>query len=160
MGVGVCWVWRVAWVASPLLLGTAACCVSTYLPARTQTPLGPLPPSPACPACPALPLPATATAARRSHKDLAKDAAPYYRKAKKFYDAIAAQLVAQGHSMDLFACSLDQVRARAPALLLRRPPPCAHLCSCCVARRCLPPLLPEPGKVAWVAGCLPAGLPG
>ncbi|KAL4422806.1 hypothetical protein ABPG75_009003 [Micractinium tetrahymenae] len=45
----------------------------------------------------------------RSHKDLAKDAAPYYRKAKKFYDAIAAQLVAQGHSMDLFACSLDQV---------------------------------------------------
>lgn len=45
----------------------------------------------------------------RSHKDLVKDAAPYYRKAKKFYDAIAAQLVAQGHSMDLFACSLDQV---------------------------------------------------
>ena len=46
----------------------------------------------------------------RSHKDLAKDAAPYYRKAKKFYDAIAVQLVSQGHSMDLFACSLDQVR--------------------------------------------------
>lgn len=54
-----------------------------------------------------------------SHKDLAKDAAPYYRKAKKFYDGIAAQLVAQGHSMDLFACSLDQVGA-APAGRCRR----------------------------------------
>eukprot|EP00890_Picochlorum_soloecismus_P005474 jgi/Picsp_1/5928/NSC_03285-R1_transport protein len=45
----------------------------------------------------------------RSHKDLAKDAAPHYRKAKKYYDGIAAQLVTQGHSLDMYACALDQV---------------------------------------------------
>jgi protein transport protein SEC23 len=45
----------------------------------------------------------------RSHKDLAKDAAPHYRKARKYYDGVAAQLVAQGHSLDMYACSLDQV---------------------------------------------------
>lgn len=45
----------------------------------------------------------------RSHKDLAKDAAPHYRKAKKFYDGIASQLVTQGQSLDMYACSLDQV---------------------------------------------------
>jgi len=46
--------------------------------------------------------------AMRSHKDLAKDAAPYFKKASKFYDGLAAQLVAQGHAMDVFACALDQ----------------------------------------------------
>ncbi|KAL0798723.1 hypothetical protein Bca101_053898 [Brassica carinata] len=45
----------------------------------------------------------------RSHKDLDKDAAPYYKKAVKFYDGIAKQLVAQGHVLDLFASALDQV---------------------------------------------------
>lgn len=45
----------------------------------------------------------------RSHKDLAKDAAPHYRRAHKFYDGVAAQLVAQGHSLDVYACALDQV---------------------------------------------------
>lgn len=45
----------------------------------------------------------------RSHKDLNKDAAPHYRKARKFYDSVAQQLVAQGHSLDVYACSLDQV---------------------------------------------------
>ena len=45
----------------------------------------------------------------RSHKDLAKDAAPHYRRARKFYDNIAAQLVAQGHSLDVYACALDQI---------------------------------------------------
>lgn len=45
----------------------------------------------------------------RSHKDLAKDAAPHYRRAHKYYDVIAAQLVAQGHSLDVYACALDQV---------------------------------------------------
>lgn len=42
-------------------------------------------------------------------QDVAKDAAPYMRKAKKFYDGIATELVAHGHAFDLFACSLDQV---------------------------------------------------
>ncbi len=41
------------------------------------------------------------TVRRRSHKDLAKDAAPYYRKARKFYDGIAHQLTTQGHSLDV-----------------------------------------------------------
>lgn len=45
----------------------------------------------------------------RSHKDLMKDAAPHYKKAHKFYDGLAAQLVQQGHALDVFACSLDQV---------------------------------------------------
>lgn len=46
----------------------------------------------------------------RSHKDLMKEAAPHYKKARKFYDGLAAQLVQQGHALDVFACSLDQVR--------------------------------------------------
>jgi hypothetical protein len=50
----------------------------------------------------------------RSHKDLAKDAAPHYRAAHKFYDGIAAQLVAQGHSLDVFECALDQASACMP----------------------------------------------
>mmetsp|Transcript_16153 Transcript_16153/g.34976 ORF Transcript_16153/g.34976 Transcript_16153/m.34976 type:complete len:765 (-) Transcript_16153:369-2663(-) len=45
----------------------------------------------------------------RSHKDLAKDTAPLFRKAKKFYDGIGQELVAHGHSLDLFACALDQI---------------------------------------------------
>ena len=46
----------------------------------------------------------------RSHKDLDKDAAPYFHKAVKFYDSLAKQLVSQGHVLDLFASALDQVR--------------------------------------------------
>ncbi|KAF9660920.1 hypothetical protein SADUNF_Sadunf19G0013900 [Salix dunnii] len=45
----------------------------------------------------------------RSHKDLDKDAAPYFKKAVKFYDGLAKQLVSQGHVLDLFASALDQV---------------------------------------------------
>ncbi|XP_039016454.1 protein transport protein SEC23-like isoform X1 [Hibiscus syriacus] len=45
----------------------------------------------------------------RSHKDLHKDAAPYFKKAVKFYDSLAKQLVNQGHVLDLFASALDQV---------------------------------------------------
>lgn len=45
----------------------------------------------------------------RSHKDLVKEAAPHYKKARKFYDGLAAELVQQGHALDVFACSLDQV---------------------------------------------------
>uniref|UniRef100_A0A2P2M8G4 Protein transport protein SEC23 n=2 Tax=Rhizophora mucronata TaxID=61149 RepID=A0A2P2M8G4_RHIMU len=45
----------------------------------------------------------------RSHKDLDKDAAPYFRKAVKFYDNLAKQLVSQGHVLDIFASALDQV---------------------------------------------------
>ncbi|KAM1049871.1 hypothetical protein TB2_031221 [Malus domestica] len=45
----------------------------------------------------------------RSHKDLDKDAAPYFKKAIKFYEHLAKQLVSQGHVLDLFASALDQV---------------------------------------------------
>jgi protein transport protein SEC23 len=45
----------------------------------------------------------------RSHKDIAKDAAPLHKKALKYYDALASQLVAQGHVLDVFASALDQV---------------------------------------------------
>ncbi|GAB4851863.1 Protein transport protein S23 E [Ancistrocladus abbreviatus] len=45
----------------------------------------------------------------RSHKDLDKDAAPYFQKAVKFYENLSKQLVNQGHVLDLFASALDQV---------------------------------------------------
>ncbi|KAL9325365.1 hypothetical protein ACSQ67_006010 [Phaseolus vulgaris] len=45
----------------------------------------------------------------RSHKDLDKDAAPYFKKAVKFYEGLGKQLVSQGHVLDLFASALDQV---------------------------------------------------
>ncbi|PNY13181.1 transport protein SEC23-like [Trifolium pratense] len=45
----------------------------------------------------------------RSHKDLDKDAAPYFKKAVKFYEGLAKQLVSQGHVLDVFASALDQV---------------------------------------------------
>ncbi|RDX83177.1 hypothetical protein CR513_35945, partial [Mucuna pruriens] len=45
----------------------------------------------------------------RSHKDLDKDAAPYFKKAVKFYEGLAKQLVSQGHVLDIFAAALDQV---------------------------------------------------
>lgn len=49
----------------------------------------------------------------RSHKDLDKDAAPYFKKAVKFYESLAKQLVSQGHVLDVFASCLDQVCIRA-----------------------------------------------
>ena len=45
----------------------------------------------------------------RSHKDLAKDAAPLFKRATAFYDSLAAALVAAGHTLDVFASALEQV---------------------------------------------------
>nr|GMD63122.1 protein transport protein SEC23-like [Ipomoea batatas] len=45
----------------------------------------------------------------RSHKDIDKDAAPYYKKALHFYQELTKQLVSQGHVLDIFASALDQV---------------------------------------------------
>ncbi|KAI5062996.1 hypothetical protein GOP47_0021543 [Adiantum capillus-veneris] len=45
----------------------------------------------------------------RSHKDVDKGAASYYYQAINFYETLSKQLVTQGHVLDLFACSLDQV---------------------------------------------------
>ena len=47
--------------------------------------------------------------AMRSHKDIAKDAAPFMNKATKYYETVATQLCTNGHCLDVFACSLDQV---------------------------------------------------
>jgi hypothetical protein len=45
----------------------------------------------------------------RSHSDLQKDSAPLYKPAAAFYKGVAARAAANGHSIDVFACSLDQV---------------------------------------------------
>ncbi|KAG1662005.1 hypothetical protein FOA52_012176 [Chlamydomonas sp. UWO 241] len=45
----------------------------------------------------------------RSHKDVQKDVAPHFRKSRKFYHSIATDLVAHGHTLDIFLCSLDQI---------------------------------------------------
>ncbi|CAH9049940.1 unnamed protein product [Cuscuta epithymum] len=45
----------------------------------------------------------------RSHKDLDKDAAPFFKKAVHFYSELGKQLVSQGHVLDIFASALDQV---------------------------------------------------
>jgi len=45
----------------------------------------------------------------RSHKDIVKGAAPFYAKAKKYYEQVAINLCANGHVLDVFACALDQV---------------------------------------------------
>ena len=43
-------------------------------------------------------------------QDLAKDRAPHYKKSRRFFDGLAMQLVQQQHSLDVFACALDQAR--------------------------------------------------
>ncbi|KAK1381122.1 Protein transport protein SEC23 [Heracleum sosnowskyi] len=56
----------------------------------------------------------------RSHKDLDKDAAPYFRKAVQFYEELAKQLVSQGHVLDLFASALDQVGVAEMKVVIER----------------------------------------
>ncbi len=45
----------------------------------------------------------------RSHQDLEKNASKYYKEACKFYNAVGIRLATNSHSLDIFACSLDQV---------------------------------------------------
>lgn len=94
----------------------------------------------------------------RSHKDLAKDAVPHFRKAKKYYDALAAEMVAHGHICDAFSCALDNVRfalcERMCAVIFRLHQllrsPCMHVCvrarahTSCTAASTLAPVLPLP----------------
>lgn len=47
-------------------------------------------------------------------QDLAKDRAPHYKRARRFFDGVAAQLVQQQQSLDVFACALDQARLPDP----------------------------------------------
>ncbi|KAL9940559.1 hypothetical protein V8E36_000047 [Tilletia maclaganii] len=45
----------------------------------------------------------------RSHHDIDKDNVKYFKRATKFYDAIAKRAAANGHTIDIFAGCLDQV---------------------------------------------------
>lgn len=45
----------------------------------------------------------------RSHQDLDKNAGKYYKEACKFYNALGIRLATHSHTLDVFACSLDQV---------------------------------------------------
>ena len=45
----------------------------------------------------------------RSHQDLDKNAGKHYKEACKFYNALGIRLATSSHSLDVFACSLDQV---------------------------------------------------
>ncbi|KVH90917.1 Sec23/Sec24 beta-sandwich [Cynara cardunculus var. scolymus] len=56
----------------------------------------------------------------RSHKDLDKDAAPYFRKAVQFYEELSKQMVSQGHVLDLFASALDQVGVAEMKVVIER----------------------------------------
>ena len=62
-------------------------------------------------------------------QDLAKDRAQHYKKARRFFDGVAAQLTQQQHSLDVFACALDQASRSAPLLATARICPllCAHV---------------------------------
>ncbi|KAI3723394.1 hypothetical protein L2E82_34928 [Cichorium intybus] len=56
----------------------------------------------------------------RSHKDLDKDAALYFRKAVQFYEELSKQMVSQGHVLDLFASALDQVGVAEMKVIIER----------------------------------------
>eukprot|EP01029_Cantina_marsupialis_P004775 TRINITY_DN14993_c0_g1_i1.p1 TRINITY_DN14993_c0_g1~~TRINITY_DN14993_c0_g1_i1.p1 ORF type:complete len:795 (+),score=220.80 TRINITY_DN14993_c0_g1_i1:24-2387(+) len=45
----------------------------------------------------------------RTHTDLERGRAPFYHEAKEFYDEVATRCLENGHAIDIFACSLDQV---------------------------------------------------
>eukprot|EP01111_Echinosteliopsis_oligospora_P012394 TRINITY_DN4230_c0_g1_i1.p1 TRINITY_DN4230_c0_g1~~TRINITY_DN4230_c0_g1_i1.p1 ORF type:complete len:767 (+),score=244.33 TRINITY_DN4230_c0_g1_i1:143-2443(+) len=45
----------------------------------------------------------------RSFSDIIKDKAKYVSKSTKFYEALSKRAVTNGHAVDIFACSLDQV---------------------------------------------------
>ncbi|KAI3721874.1 hypothetical protein L2E82_32893 [Cichorium intybus] len=44
----------------------------------------------------------------RSHKDLDKDAALYFRKAVQFYEELSKRIVSQGHVLNFFSSTLEQ----------------------------------------------------
>jgi protein transport protein SEC23 len=44
----------------------------------------------------------------RSHKDLEKDAAPFWRPAVQFYEELSRSLVKNALTLDVFACALEQ----------------------------------------------------
>ena len=47
----------------------------------------------------------------RSHHDITKDNAPFVAPASAYYDGLAVRAAQAGHVVDIFTCSLDQVRS-------------------------------------------------
>ncbi|GBG72481.1 hypothetical protein CBR_g12056 [Chara braunii] len=45
----------------------------------------------------------------RTHQNLINEDAKYFKRSRRFYQQLAQRLVENGHVLDLFACSLDQV---------------------------------------------------
>ncbi|GAQ79816.1 Sec23 protein transport family protein [Klebsormidium nitens] len=45
----------------------------------------------------------------RSHQDFEKDNTMYYKRAVKYFNGLGGRMVNNGHVLDIFACSLDQV---------------------------------------------------
>ena len=60
-------------------------------------------------------------------QDLAKEAVPHFKPARRFYDGLASQLATQEHALDVFASSLDQVFALLQQAISIAEPP-AGLC--------------------------------
>jgi len=108
----------------------------------------------------------------RSHKDLAKDAVPHFAKAKKFYNNVAAELVAHGHTLDMFTCALDQVRCGSSISCSARaarhagrdgcrcpaPLPVCVLCVCVCSPVCICVLLHLLLVVVFCVGCVSGGV--
>lgn len=44
----------------------------------------------------------------RSHDQIMKDNAPYMKKATKHYDTLSVRAATNGHTIDIYACALDQ----------------------------------------------------
>jgi len=44
----------------------------------------------------------------RSHHDIETDNAPYLKKATRYYEQLSHQAANNGHTIDIYACALDQ----------------------------------------------------
>lgn len=49
------------------------------------------------------------TETMRSHSDLVKGNAPFFKDSKKFFDSLSSRCANNGHAVDYFGCSLDQL---------------------------------------------------
>ena len=56
----------------------------------------------------------------RSHNDLLKGNAPHYTNAVKYYEGLAKRALENGHIVDLFACSLDQIGTAEMKILIEK----------------------------------------
>jgi protein transport protein SEC23 len=56
----------------------------------------------------------------RSHHDIVKNRAIHYKKACKYYERLATELVASEHTVDIYACALDQMGLAEMRVLVER----------------------------------------